>query len=118
MARVSCKLRLNGGMLRHSITVQRRQATQNALGENVGEWVDVATLRAEAKPLRGREYFASGQMQAPTDVMFRTRWRNGITPAMRVLWREEPHDIQSVIDVEGAQDVMELMTIKGTRDGR
>lgn len=108
---------MRAGLLNQRITLQTRQAGQNALGESVGPWVDVATVWAQAQPLRGREWFASGQMQQSTDVRFRIRWREGVTQSMRVLWRGEPHSIDGVIDVDGGRHTLELMATKGIRDG-
>lgn len=105
--------------LRHQVLIQREQTSTNALGEPVqGAWVTVASVLADPQPLRGREYFAAGQMQAPHDVRFRIRHRAGITPTMRVMWQDEPHAIDAVIDVEGAGLTLELMCTKGLRDGR
>lgn len=104
--------------LRTQIVLQVESTTTNALGEEVQTWVPALTLLAHAQPLRGREYFAAGQMQAPQDVRFRVRYHPGVLPTMRVLWHDEPYGIDAVIDVDGAGCTLELMCIKGLRDGR
>ena len=110
---------LAAGDLTERITLQQRGTlTQNSVGENTAAWVDVVTVYAKAEPIRGREYFAAAQMQATTDVRFTIRWRAGVLQTMRVLWRGEPHDIVDVIVPVGKRESIELMTLKGTRDGR
>lgn len=110
------------GDLTERITVQQRgAAAQNALGEDTSAWENLLTVWARAEPLRGREYFAAGQMQVVTDVRFVVRWSPAaatITPAMRVLWRGVPHDIAAAIHVDAARQWVEIMAVQGARDGR
>ena len=114
--------------LNQRITVQQRAttigATQNALGENISPWTDLATLWAEAGPVRGREFFAQGQQQQTIDITFVVRYRADITASMRVLWRPFgapsalPHDIAAPpINVDGRGEWLELMTVRGAHDG-
>lgn len=106
------------GRLGQRVTIQQQATSLNSVGENVGAWSDLVTVWAQAQPIRGREYFASGAEQQVADVRFRIRYRSGITPSMRIRWRGVLHDIVDVIDVEGRRSVLELMTITGTRDAR
>lgn len=103
---------LMAGRLNQRITLQQRAQVQNGLGEDEGPWVDFATVWAQAEPLRGREFFAAAQLQDTTDVRFRMRWRSGVTPLMRVVWRSKPYDIQAVIETDGAMRALELMTVQ------
>lgn len=109
---------LAAGEMTERITLQQRAQTQNEYGENVAAWTDVATVYAKAAPIRGREYFAMAQTQATTDVRFTIRYRAGVLPTMRVVWRGEPYDIQDVIVPFGKRESIELMAVKGLRDGR
>ena len=109
---------INAGRLTERVTLQARQGTQNALGEAVGAWVDIATVWAEVAPLRGREYFASGQMQSTVEVKVTIRNRPDVVPTMRVVHRGVPHEIVSVIDPKSEGEGLELMCTAGIRDGR
>lgn len=110
---------LAAGDLRERVTIQQRAVTLDAIGENTAGWTDLATVWANAEPLRGREYFAAGQQQQLVDVRFRMRYRSDVTGAMRVVWRGLPHDIVGPpINVEGRREFLELMTVQGQRDGR
>lgn len=109
---------MNAGALNQRITIQQRADGVDQLGQAATTWADVATVWAAAAPLRGREFFAAGQMQTEVSLRFKIRWRAGIESAMRVLWRGQAHDIVSVIDVGGARVELELMCLAGVRDGR
>ena len=109
---------LHVGALDQRITIEQRDSGVDSLGQESLSWSTVATVWAAAEPLRGRELFAAGQAQSQVDVKFRIRYRAGLTPAMRVQWRDVPHDIISVIEWRGQQHIMELLCSTGARDGR
>lgn len=104
--------------LREQITIQARTAGQDGHGQEAQTWTDLATVWAQAEPLRGRDFFAAGQMQQAVSTRFRMRWRDDITGAHRVLWRGEPYEVEGQpIDVDGRRQTLELMCLTGVRDG-
>jgi len=109
---------LNAGHLDQLVVLQSRATGQDAHGQANGAWQAVATLWAQVQPLRGNEFFAAGQTHAEVDVRIRIRYRAGVLPTMRVLWRGTPHDIISVIEPNGGREQLELMCRTGARDGR
>lgn len=109
---------LSAGEKDQFVTIQKRSTGVDALGQASETWGTHVQLWVQALPVRGREYFAAGQTQSEVAVRFRADFREDILPTMRVLWRSVPHDIVSVIDVEGARTVLELMCTTGARDGR
>lgn len=109
---------INAGHLRDRVTLQQRAAGVDAHGQESTTWEDVATVWAHVQPLRGREFFAAGQVQSQVDVRMRIRYRSDVVPTMRAVWRSQPHDIVGVIDVEAAKEALELMCATGARDGR
>ncbi len=106
------------GALAHRVTIQQRVAGVNALGQAVQSWADYLTVWANAEPLRGREFFAAGQTQSEVSARFTIRWRQGITAAMRVVWRGQAYDVAAVIETQGQQQMLELMCSSGVGDGR
>lgn len=106
--------------LTRQIIIQHRADVANSHGEPVPTWSALHTgVWAQKQPIRGREYFAAGQMQTPADVRFRIRYQVGITAAMRVVDAGQPFDIVGEpIDVDGARITLELMCTTGVRDGR
>lgn len=110
---------MNAGKLNQRLTLQQRVASQDGLGQAAGAWQDVATVWGRAQPLRGREFFAAGQMQASAEVKFTIRYRPDVAASWRVLWRGAPHDLVAPpIEVEGGREFIELMAATGVRDAR
>lgn len=112
------RLPISAAMLLQRVTLQQRTVGVDSLGQDLTTWADVAQVWALVEPLRGREYFAAGQAQAPVDVRITIRWRAGLLPAMRVVYGAVAYDIAAVIDVENAHHTIELMCTTGVRDGR
>jgi SPP1 family predicted phage head-tail adaptor len=109
---------MNIGPLDQRITIQARTAGVDALGQAATTWDNVVTVWAAADPIRGREYFAAATQQSETAVRFTVRYRSDVTPAMRVMWRNQAHDISAVIDPHGRKESLELMCLAGVADGR
>jgi len=108
---------INVGRFNQRITVQKPSASVDALGQRVETWTELATVWAQAQPLRGREYFAAGEVNSDAAVRFRLRYRGDVTGAMRVLWRGVAHAIVAdPVDVEGGRHTLELMCSAGIRD--
>lgn len=110
---------IEAGKLDQRVTLQESTPTTDGFGQDVPAWSDVATVWARVEPLRGREFFQAGQMQASADVRITIRYRAGLNERMRVMWRGAPHEIVSpLIDVGGQQETLEIMCATGIRDGR
>lgn len=105
--------------MRTQITLQTKSETTNDLGELVATWADDVTVWAESTPTRARDQFQAGKEQLPCDVVFRIRYRTGISAGThRVMWRAEPYELQGEpIDVDGRRTTLEIMAVKGVRDG-
>lgn len=109
----------SAGQLNQRVQLQARTEAENALGEAAGAWVSVgAPVWAKVEPLSGREFLAAGAMQQPVDTRFVIRFRGGITPSMRVVWKGQPYDISSALPVDGGIEWIEIMATSGVRDGR
>lgn len=107
------------GKMTERVTFQSKSVTKNTLGEEVVTWGDVATVWAEARPLRGREFYAANQTQQVVDVRFIVRARTGLTVDMRLLWKSTPYDITGLIPGTGPYEgTLEIMASNGVRNGR
>lgn len=106
--------------MRTQIVLQDKTETINSRGEAIATWANDVTVYAEATPTRARDQFTAGKEQLPCDVVFRIRYRTGISATThRVMWRSEPYELSGEpIDVDGMRTTLELMAIKGVRDGR
>ena len=111
---------MTAGKLNQRVYLQHRDPTLNAQKEQSKNWLMLTPngIWAQVAPLRGREFFAAAQQQDEITTRFRIRHRKGITAKMRLLWRDVPYDIVTVIEVEAANEWIDLMCKTGTRDGR
>lgn len=111
------RLPVSAGDLCERITLQQRAAGVDSLGQESTTWSAVATVWARVEPLRGREFFAAGQVQSPVDARITIRHRAGVLPSMRALHGSQPYDITAVVDVDARGHTLELMCVAGVRDG-
>jgi SPP1 family predicted phage head-tail adaptor len=109
---------MDPGKLNQRVTLQRRAAGADAMGQASGAWEDVATLWAQVLPLRGREFFAAAQVQQELSIKVTIRYRADVAPSMRLVWQGQPHDITGVVQIGGKKDWLEVMALGGVKDGR
>ena len=101
---------LKAGNLRHSVTLQRKQQTQNPqTGAMVTTWVTEATVPAAVEPLSAREFIAAQAVQSDVSVRIRVRYRPGITSAMRLLHDGKVYNITGVLaDKDSGREYLTL----------
>ena len=77
---------MDAGKLRHRITVQRNQKTQDQnTGEIVDAWVNYVSLWAAIEPVSVREFVASSMNQSEIVARMLIRARSDLTADMRIL---------------------------------
>lgn len=103
------------GEARHQISIQSRSTVQDAAGEPANTWTEYASRRASIQRTPGKEAFAAAQDNGRIPVVFRLRWLDGVTPAMRVVFDSKVFDIRSIVDVDGRK--AELMLTCDERVG-
>jgi len=117
-------LRLEGpmaaGKLRTPFTIQVNSATTaDTRGEPVETWTTYATGRAQIEQVRrgSREIEAAEQRVADQwwDVL--TRFIEGVTPPMRILWGAHVGDIQSSVDPDSRRRRLHLLVLERQASG-
>lgn len=97
------------GKLRHIVTIEYPQRSQNAdTGEVIDTWVPVPgalRIHAEVLPDRATEFFGTRQVQSTLNAMIRLRWREGIDATMRV-----KHYLR---DAAGTEPLVEYWDVQG-----
>lgn len=78
---------IDAGRLRHRVTIEEPTETQNATtGAIAVTWSALWTnVPAEVAPRSGREFLAAQQLQAEVSTLITFRWRDGLTPKMRIV---------------------------------
>lgn len=74
---------MQAGKLRHALTLERLEITQDELGQPIETWVNLGTVRASVEGVSGREFLAADASQAETTWRITTRYRADIEPACR-----------------------------------
>jgi SPP1 family predicted phage head-tail adaptor len=105
---------ISAAELDQRVTLQTRETTQDAVGQESEAWVSGATVWARARPLRGREFFAAGATQSQETIVFGIRYRPGLTSGMRVLWRNVAYELTAEpVNVDGGNHTLELYCTGG-----
>lgn len=95
---------MRAGPLNTRITVQQLAAGQDALGQPVQTWSDVAMLWADVKQNSGMSMVRGDADVSVVRASIRVRYRTGLTAGMRVLAGSTVYNIQAVLpDVAGRQ---------------
>lgn len=101
---------MQSGLLRQQVKIQSRIDGIDAAGDAMVSWLDVATIWADVQPLRGLERMNAQQVGAAAiDHRITTRYRPGLTPKHRILYGTRVFDIESVINVNERNEMIELL---------
>lgn len=103
---------MNAKRYRHKVTIQRSSESIDGYGGAVPTWSTYKVIWAEVKPLQGREYYQSQQINSEVTHSIKSRWLSGITPKMRAVWGSRTFDIQSVINLDERGEVVEIRAIE------
>lgn len=87
------------GALRHRVTIEEPVRTADEAGGAEVTWAYVASVWAEIQPKTGREVFESDQLGGRVTHDVRMRFREGVTPKMRIFHSGRLFDIRFVADV-------------------
>ena len=91
------------GALRHKLVIQKPATTvaRGTGGEDLGTpWETHAEVYGALEPLRGRERQAAQKILDATSVKFRIRYEADVKPEMRIVYRQIPFYINSVLDID------------------
>jgi len=100
---------MRSGELRHRVTIQQKTVTRNDYHDEVIAWTDVDSVWAAIEPLQGREFIEARRAGAEQPHWIRLRYRDDVTPAMRIVWGAHTYDIESVVDLDGRQRELRVM---------
>lgn len=96
------------GKLRHRITFQQLSNSKNEYGEPVEDWLDIKTVWAEIKPVSGKQFFAAKQINAEISHNVYIRYRNGLSPSMRIKFKERTFEILYIMNVNESNTLMQI----------
>lgn len=103
---------MTAGRLRHKVSIESETVTNDAQGGIIRTWAHVFYAFASIAPIRGKEYFQSQQMQSDTSHKITLRYNSEtstITTAHRIAFDSRCFNIQSIIDINERNKIIELM---------
>ena len=101
---------MKAGRLRHSVTIQQDSGTtRSAIGEIVANWTAFATVWASVEPLRGTEAITLRMEGSEITTRIRTRYVDGVKPAMRVLHGTDLYNIVEVFSPQERKAELEML---------
>jgi len=100
--------------MRHSVTLQRRATTKDAMGQQVNTWTDLGTLIASVEPVRGREYLGASGEHSDVTHRINTRARPDFSPQPRdrLAFGSRYFNIKSVFDISERGREWEMMCVE------
>lgn len=99
---------MNIGKMRHRIVFQEQADEKDALGGYEDEWSDVAKTWAQINPVSGKEYFSQTRDNVVSHKIY-CRYRQGITPKMRIKFKDRIFRIISVLNWEERNEGLTIM---------
>lgn len=111
------RFQINPGEFRHVLTFQKRTETQNAFGEVINEWVDVFKTRGAIYPVSGRDFFAGEQINSEVTHKINLRYAKGLSPDMRIEFNGRVFEIESIINFQEANTLLQMMCKELIVDG-
>jgi SPP1 family predicted phage head-tail adaptor len=106
---------MRAGRLDKLIALQSRSTSQDAYGEQLTTWTSVAAVWASIQDMSGREFFAAQAAQNPVQTKITIRYRAGVVPAMRAVYKSDVYNIQAVLGQDNTY--LQLMCSRGVTDG-
>ncbi|MDT2277698.1 phage head closure protein, partial [Paenibacillus larvae] len=105
---------MNPGKLNKRITIKKHEPLPDGAGgyEDDDGLADVATIWANIRPLRGREYWQSQQTQAEVTHSIMIRYRKDIDRSHVVNYSGRLFDIQHIINVDEANRTLILHCVE------
>lgn len=106
---------IDPGRLRHRITMQKKKDPEGPM-QPLDEYEDYITVWAEARFLRGRNFYAARAGNVKTDVEFIIRGRNDLDETMRVVYNGKTYEIEGIIPLDAKNSYIAIMAYEIKRD--
>ena len=108
---------MKAGQLRYVIKIEKRKDVVSPAGQSKATWSSFAnSVPASFEPARGREYFEAKAMTVVNAAAFKIRYKAGVVPEMRIIFRDQIWDIADVEEI-GRNVGMILYCATGLTEG-
>lgn len=100
---------MNIGKLRHRIIIQEPVETKGTMAGTSKEWNDFHICWADVRELSGRELLRDDQVVSGVVARCFIRYKANIDASMRVVHGDKVYQIESVINKDGKNAMLELL---------
>lgn len=100
---------MNPGNLKWRCTLQQPATGQDATGQPLTGWVDVANFWADIRQTGGLEAIKAGAITAKVQTSIRPRYRTGINSGMRVVCDGVVYNILAVLPDKAGKAHVDLV---------
>lgn len=90
---------LAAGTLSHVITIERETQTRTPSRGTASAWTEIATTRAEVVKSSAADFLTGFGTAQQGTVIFRIRWREGLSIADRIVFNGRAHQIKEIADI-------------------
>ncbi|MDN4511426.1 Phage head-tail joining protein [compost metagenome] len=112
---------MRAGDLRHRIEIQHKVTPRDPVTLEFGEpeWQLFTQVWAQVSPLSARDLIAAQAAQSEATARMVIRYRHGVLPAMRIVYRDEIYSIEGppLEDPESGREYLTILVSKGVKDG-
>lgn len=100
---------MKAATLNTRITIQQQSTAQDATGQLVNTWTDVANCWADVRHKSGVETIKGDTVTSVVKASMRIRYRTDVTSAMRVVIGLLKYNIQAVLPDAGKREYVDLV---------
>ena len=100
---------MRAGSLRHAVELQAPGAGVDESGTPSAAWAAVATVWADIRHGSGLEAIKGGVELSLVRASIRIRWRDDVTPAMRVVHGATAYEIKAVLPDLQRREYLDLV---------
>lgn len=99
---------MQAGKLRNKVKIQQQTTDQDAAGQPLDTWSDVANVWGNIRFLNGVETLKAGAPTSTAKASIRIRYRTGINAGMRVLHGATAYNITAVLPDMAKKEYVDL----------
>jgi SPP1 family predicted phage head-tail adaptor len=95
--------------LNSRVMIQRPDTTQDAAGQPIDDWVDVAPAWASIRHPSGLSAIKADASVSIVKASIRIRYRTGLDASMRVKHKATLYDIKAILPDEAGKEYLDLV---------
>jgi|DEB0MinimDraft_4_1074332.scaffolds.fasta_scaffold00561_8 SPP1 family predicted phage head-tail adaptor len=105
---------MESGRLRHVVTIEKKtESADTGYGEKSIVWAKFAKIRANLRPISGKELFISQQHHTESKMIADIRYMPGITNEMRLVYGGLHYNIVEVRNIDQRNRHIKLFLSEG-----